>query len=89
MPMTVNESGANYGTAEYAAWQKKETDKKIISYGAISGTRISIGKYARLKILTPFSSAAGESFKNIHDANIASELDFGKTKILLMRDAED
>lgn len=86
---TVIESQADYGTAEYAAWQKKEMDKKIISYAAISGTAVFIGKYAHLKILTPFESVEGKSFKNVHDANIASELDFGKIKILLMGDAED
>ncbi|MEK9175347.1 MAG: MBL fold metallo-hydrolase [Patescibacteria group bacterium] len=85
---TFIESGAKYNTSEYY-----ELEKLIQNSGA---RRIMLGKPARLlfynnaqlKLLTPTASFDNTALKNVHDADIVSELDFQGRRILLMGDAE-
>lgn len=84
----VIESNEKYSTAEYAAWKHDEETYGISSYSAISGMSANVGKYTTLTILAPLASAENKTFKNVHEGNVVSELVFGKTKILLMGDAE-
>ncbi len=85
----VIESNANYGTAEYAEWQKLKKEKNIVSYSAILGMRVGVGRYTRVRILSPFSPMNEVSLKNPHDANVTALVYFGASKFLLMGDAED
>jgi len=85
----VIESNANYGTAEYAEWQKLKKENNIVSHSAVLGMRVGIGRYARVQILSPFGIMSAVSLKNPHDANVTALVSFGASKFLLMGDAED
>ncbi|MBI4134988.1 MAG: MBL fold metallo-hydrolase [Candidatus Sungbacteria bacterium] len=84
----VIESGAEYGTAEYAEWDTLLEKNGVTQYLAVSGMKVLLGKYAELLVLAPLDSAVGKSFSNVHDANVVSELRIGGVTFLLMGDAE-
>lgn len=83
----VIDADIDYGTAEYAEWEKNISSRRIPRHTARSGMRARVGKYAELFILSP-ADVPPESPKNIHDVNVASELRFGEVKFILMGDAE-
>lgn len=85
---TFIESGAAYNTAEY--YELENLVQKSGARHIVLGRPAQMLFYdgARLKLLTPIRSFDGAILKNVHDADIISELDFHGRKILFMGDAE-
>lgn len=82
-------SGVNYKSQVYA--QLIEALKKEGSniYLAKMGDAISYADQPILKILNPPQILLGQSFKNIHDSVIVSQLNLGRKKFLLLADADE
>ena len=85
---TVIESGANHSIPEYAKWHQLLEEKAVEVIIAKAGQKIKISDSAYLNIFTPFEDFEDKSSKNIHDAMIASKLNYGSTSVLFMGDAE-
>ncbi len=85
---TIFESGAAYHTAEAGELEKiimeKESTRVVVDHQIT--TRFFNG--ATLRFVTPQKSFADAVLKNVHDAMLVFELEYGGTKILFMGDAE-
>lgn len=84
----VIESEEAYGTAEYAEWRRRVAELKIPDHAARSGITAHFGSSTVLAILAPHDSVEDKHFTNPHDGNVAAEINYGKTRVLLMGDAE-
>lgn len=85
---TFVESGTTYNTSEFYELEKLIQGRSVRRVVLTRPAEILFYNDARLKLLTPTTSFDKTTLKNVHDADIVSELDFQGRKILLMGDAE-
>lgn len=85
---TFIESGTLYNTPEFYELERIIDGKGIRRIVLDHPGEITFYDHAVLRLLTPTLSFASTTLKNVHDADIVSELDFEGKKILLMGDAE-
>ena len=83
----VLESGEAYSTPEYQDWHTLIKEKNIPVTIAAAGEEVRAGA-VRINILSPNENENGVSFKNPHDANVTTRLQYGANSFLLMGDAE-
>ena len=82
-------SGANYESKLYADFLKILESEGSSVYTARVGDIVNYNSQPILKIISPAQVLLGQSFKNIHDSVIVSELNFGHKKFLLTGDADE
>jgi competence protein ComEC len=81
-------TGINYESQTYKNFIALASQENSKIYLAKMGDIISYGKSPVLKIIWPQAIIFGHNFKNVHEANIVSQLNLGGKKFLLMGDAD-
>lgn len=81
----IVDSGAVYGAAAAEGFERLGGDSAI---AASKGLSWDLGNGARLDVVWPAVSMAGEAPRNVHDANVVLLLTYGDTTMLFTGDAE-
>lgn len=81
-------AGINYESQTYKNFLALVKQENTKVYLAKTDDIISYGKSPVLKIIWPQAIILGQNFKNVHEANIVSQLNLGNKKFLLMGDAD-
>lgn len=87
----ILENYVPYSTAEYAEWNEAKEGSEVIE--ARAGQVVDLGNGAKLSLLYPYDSGAGDMpisivAKNAHDFMVIPRLDYGSEGVLFMGDAE-